>query len=87
MSFNPKGAWENIRLFFKGKKAHHTSLKIIQMRLPLGDISETDKYNAQVFAKHFGKVLNNKKSIHNNVLNDIDSREVMSELYVPPSWK
>ena len=57
------------------------------MRLPSGDLAETDEDNAKVFAKHFEKVLNNKKSIRNNVLNDIKSREVMSELDVPPSRK
>ena len=57
------------------------------MRLPSGDLSETDEENDKVFAKHFGKVLNNKKSINKNVLNDINSREVMNELDVPPSWK
>ena len=57
------------------------------MRLPSGDMAETDDENAKVFAKHFGKVLNNKKSINNKVLNDINSREVMNELDVPPSWK
>ena len=69
------------------EKAHHKSTKIIQLRLPSGDFSETDEENSKVSAKHIRKVLNNKKSIHNNVLNDIESREVMSELDVPPSWK
>ena len=55
------------------------------MRLPSGDLAETDEYNAKVFAKNFGKVMNNKKSNHKNVLNDIDSREVISKLYVPLS--
>ena len=41
------------------------------------NLAKTDKENYKVFAKHFVKVLNNKKSIQNNVLNDIDSREVM----------
>ena len=57
------------------------------MRLPSGDLDETDEDNAKVFAKHFGKVLNNKKSINNNDLNNINSREVMNKLDVPPSWK
>ena len=87
MLFNPKGAWGNIRIICKGEKYHHKSPKLIQMRLPLGDLAETYEYNAKVFAKHFGKVLNNKKSIHNNVLNKIDSCEVMYKLDVPPSWK
>ena len=57
------------------------------MRLPSGDLAETDKDNAKVSAKHFGKVLSKKKSIHNNVTNNIDSGEVMYEMDVPPSWK
>ena len=57
------------------------------MRLPSGDLAETDEDNAKVSTKHFGKVLNNKKIIHNNVLNNINSREVMYELDSPPSWK
>ena len=57
------------------------------MRLLSGDLPETEKENAKVFATHFGEVLNNKRIIHNNVLNEIDSREFMSELDVPPSWK
>ena len=61
----------------KGEKAHHISRKLIQVRLPLENLAKTDKENYKVFAKHFVKVLNNKKSIQNNVLNDIDSREVM----------
>ena len=32
-------------------------------------------------------MLNNKKSINNNVLNDKKSCEVMNELDLPPSWK
>ena len=71
----------------KGEKSHHTSTKLTQMRLPLGDLSETDEDNAKVFAKHFGKVLNNKKSIQKNALNNINSREVMYELDAPPSCK
>ena len=71
----------------KGEKSHHTSTKLTQMRLPLGDLSETDEDNAKVFAKHFGKVLNNKKSIQKNALNNINLREVMYELDAPPSCK
>ena len=57
------------------------------MRLPSGDLSEMDEDNAKVFAKHFGKVLNNKKSINKNVFNNINLREVMNKPDVPPSWK
>ena len=65
ISFNPKGAWENIRILCKGDKAHRTSPKRIQMKHPSGDLAETDEDHSKVFAKHFGKFLNNKKSIHN----------------------
>ena len=57
------------------------------MRLPSGDLAETDEDNAKVFAKHFGKLLNNNKIINNNVLNNMDSRDVMYKLELPPSWK
>ena len=57
------------------------------MRLLSVDIAEADEDNAKVFAKHFGKVLNNKKSINSNVLNKIKSREVMYELDVHNSWR
>ena len=57
------------------------------MRLPSGELAETDEDNAKVFAKHFGKLLNNKKIINNNVLNNMDSRDVMYKLELPPSWK
>ena len=77
MLFNPKGAQENMQILCKGEKANHTYQKLIQMRIPSGDLAETDEDNVKVFAKHFGKVLNKKKSIHNNVLNNINSREVM----------
>ena len=87
MSFNTKFAWENIRILYKGEKAHHTYPKLFQMRLSSGDLAETDEDNSKVFAIHFGKVLNDKKSIHNNALNNINSREVLYELDVPPSWK
>ena len=78
MSFNPKGAWENILILCKGEKAHHTSPKLFQMKLPLGDLAERDEDNAKIFVKHFGKVLNNKKSINNNVMNNINSCEVIN---------
>ena len=57
------------------------------MRLPSEDLAETDEDNAKLFVKHFRKVFKNKKSINNNVLNNINSREVMNKLDVPPSWK
>ena len=87
MLFNTKGAWENICILCKGEKAHHTYPKLFQRRLPPGDLAETDEDNAKVFVKHFGKVLNNKKSTNNNVLNNINSHEVINELDVPTSWK
>ena len=57
------------------------------MRLTSGDLAETDEDNAKVFAKRFGKVLNNMKIIHNKVLNNINSHEVMYGTDVPPSCK
>ena len=36
MPFNPKGDWLNIKRLMGGETSHHTSPKLIQMRLPSG---------------------------------------------------
>ena len=84
MPFNPKEAWVSIRRLKGGKSSHHTSPKVIQMRLPSGNLAENDKENVSVFANHFKKVLNNHKMTDTKVINEINSREVMGEFDDPP---
>ena len=86
MPFNPKTAWDNIKWIAGGDMSHHSALTLIQMRLPLGQLAENDEENVSVFASHFKIVLNNHKPTDREVINEIDLRKVMRELYVPPSW-
>ena len=67
--FNPKAAWASIRQITGGKSIHHTSPKVIQMRLPSGNLAENDEENVSVFANHFKKVLNNHTLIDTTVIN------------------
>ena len=87
MPFNPKEAWESIGRLTGGKLSHHTSTKLIQMRLPSGHIAENGKENVSVFANHFKKVLNNHKPTDTTVINEINVREFMEELEDPPCGK
>ena len=86
MPFNPKEAWVSIRRLTGGKSIHHTSPKVIQMRLPSGNLAENNKENVNVFANHFKKVLNNHKMTGTTVINEINLRKVMGELDDPPLW-
>ena len=53
MYFNPKEAWVSIGRLTGGETSHHTTPKIIQMRLPSGSLADNDEENVSVFAKHF----------------------------------
>ena len=86
MPFKPKGAWKNIKLFMGGDKSHHTTPRLIYMRLPTGRLTENDEVNVSVFTSHLKKVLNKHKPADKAVINDIGLREVTRELDVPPSW-
>ena len=69
MPFNPKEAWVGIRRLTGGNSSHHTSTKLIQMRLPSPNLAENDEENFSVFANHFKKVLNNHKMTDTTVIN------------------
>ena len=86
MPFNPKKAWDNIKRLAGGEMSHHSAPTLIQMRLPSGQLAENDEENVSVFASHFKRVLNNHKPTDREVINDIESRKVMRELDLPPSW-
>ena len=86
MPFNPKEARLIIGRLTGGESSHHTSPKVIQMRLPSGNLTENDEENVSVFANHFKKVLNNHKTTETTVINEINLREVMGELDDPPLW-
>ena len=86
MPFNPTEAWVSIGRLAGGESSHHTSLKVIQMRLPSGNLAENDEENVSVFANHFKKVLNNHKTTDTTLIIEINLQEVMGELDNPPLW-
>ena len=69
MPFNPKEAWVSIRILTGGESIHHTSPKVIHMRIPSGNLAENDEENVSVFANNFKKVLNNHKITDTTVIN------------------
>ena len=81
-----KRIWAIIRRLTGGELSHHTSPKVIQMRLPSGNLAENDEENVSVFSNQFTKVLNNHKLTDTTVINEIDLREVIEELDDPPLW-
>ena len=85
-AFNTKAAWVSIRRLTGGNSTHHTTPKLIQMRLPSGSLAEYEEENVSVFANHVKKVLNNHKLTDTTVINDINLREVTEELDNPPLW-
>ena len=84
MAFNPKAAWASIRRLTGGELNHHTTPKLIQMRLPSGSLTDNDDENVSLFANHFKKVFNDHKPTDTTVIHDIYLREVMEELDDPP---
>ena len=86
MSFQPKEAWEKIKLLCKGEKSHHYSPQYIQIRMESVEPATTDEENMWFFVGHFGKVLNNMKPTDTSVINGIHLREAMQELDSPPEW-
>ena len=86
MSFNPKAAWESVKILTRGTTSHHAKPTIMQMRLPTGKLATTDKENSEVLGPHFEKVFNDHRLIEWNVIDEIKQRQTMYELNEPISW-
>ena len=43
MSFNPKAAWESVKILTGGITSHRAKPTIMRMRLPTGKLATTDK--------------------------------------------
>ena len=48
MSFQPKEAWENIKLLCKGEKSHHSTPHSILIRVATGELTTTDEENVRI---------------------------------------
>ena len=82
-----KDAQQNIKKLFDGEKSHHSSPKIVQMKLPSENLAENDKEKVIIFASYFSKLLNDNKPTNENVIQSIKLREFMLEQDNPPSWE
>ena len=81
MHFNPKEAWASIGRLTGGESSHHTSPKLMQMRIPSGNLAENDEERFSVFANHFNKILNNHKPKDTTV-----KKRSWKNLTTPPLW-
>ena len=61
-------------------KIHHQTPKIMRMRLPNGELAQTDEENSAVFSPHLQKVHNKHRPIDWEAVNEIRQRTTMSEL-------
>ena len=86
MRFNPKEAWESVRVLSGGDTSHHASPTDMRMQLPNGELAKTDAENASVFGPKFHRFFNNRRPIDWPVLYRINIRKVMDKPYQPISW-
>ena len=56
------------------------------MRLSSGELSTKDEENVKLFSVNFGKVLNDMKPIYDSIINEIQLRDALIELALPPEW-
>ena len=86
MQFNPRLAWEYIRLLAKGETAHHNRRKNMAMINEDGSLAQNYKENMDVMHPRFGRVFNNKNNADFTVLNLIPQREMMKYLDTDITW-
>jgi hypothetical protein len=87
MAFNPRAAWESIKILNGGDSAHHIEKKVMALKLPNGKLAENDAENQSVMHTHLNKVYNNKRQPDYTVLDLIEQRTIMEELDAPFTWK
>ena len=86
MSFNPKAAWESVKILTGGTNSHNAKPIVMRMSLPTGKLATTDKENGEVLGPHFKKVFNKHQPIEWNVIDEIIQRQTMHELNEPITW-
>jgi hypothetical protein len=87
MRFNPRLAWENIRLLTGGETAHHKNNINMAMKLDTGDLASNAKENMSVFSLHFHKVLNNHRPVDDSVLDLIDQKPRLTTIDTPITFR
>ena len=87
MIFNPKAAWESVKILTGGTTSHNAKPTITRMRPPTVKLATTNKDNAEVLGPHFDKVFNKHCPIKWKVINKIKERQTMYELNYPITWE
>ena len=87
MAFNPRLAWESIKILNGGDPAHHIEKKVMALKLPNGKLAENDVENQSVMHPHLNKVYNNKRPVDYILLDLIEQCAIMEELDAPFTWK
>ena len=87
MRFNPKTAWECIKVLAGGTTSHHKAPTVMQLMLPTGTLSSTDAENVSVMGPHFEKVYTNHRQFVWDTLVAIPQRSEMIELDSEITWE
>ena len=85
--FNPKQAWESVKVLAGGKSSHHKAPTVMRLKLPSGKLATTDAENASIMGPHFEKVYTHHRPIDWKVLLDIEQRTTLWELDAIISWE
>ena len=59
MRFNPKKAWESVKVLAGGMTSHQKTPTVMRIMLPTGSLASTDAENSSVMGPHFEKVYTN----------------------------
>ena len=86
MGFNPKAAWESVKILIGGTTSHHANSTIICMRLPTGKLATTDKENAEMLGPYFEKFFNKIFLMEWKVIDEIQQRQTVCELNDTITW-
>ena len=87
MRFNPKTAWESVKVLAGGMTSHHKAPTVMRLMLPTGTLASTDAENASVMGPHFEKVYTNHQQVVWDTLVAIPQRSEMIELGSEITWE
>ena len=80
MRFNPKKAWESVKVLAGGMTSHQKAPTVMRVMLPTGTLASTDAENASVMGSHSEKVYTNHRQVVWDTLVAIPQRSEMIEL-------
>ena len=87
MRFNPKTAWESVKVLAGGMTSHHKEPTVMRLMLPTGTLASTDAENASVMGLHFEKVYTNHQQVAWDARIAIPQRSEMIELDSEITWE